>query len=58
VQAAVMEVAEIAQRAMNDDRAFDTGRPNGAGAIAVALMARDRLALGAAELPEQPTEKE
>jgi hypothetical protein len=58
VQAAVMEVAEIAQRAMNDDRAFDTGRTNGAGAIGVALMARDRLALAAPELPEEPTDKE
>ncbi len=54
VQAAIMEVAELMQRAVLDDREFETGRR--VDRVGLALRARDRAALGAAEIPD--TEEE
>lgn len=51
VQAAIMEVGELAQRAVLDDREFETGRR--VDRVGLALRARDRSALGAAELPDE-----
>jgi hypothetical protein len=51
VQSAIMEVGELAQRALLDDRAFETGRP--VDRVGLALRARDRSALGAGELPDE-----
>lgn len=51
VQAAIMEVGELAQRALLYDRQFETGRP--VDRVGLALRARDRSALGAAELPDE-----
>ncbi len=47
VQAAIMEVDELTQRAILEDRAFENGRASGVGAVQVALMNRDRAAIGA-----------
>ena len=47
VQAAIMEVGEITQRAVLADRAFENGRASGVGAVQVAIMNRDRAAIGA-----------
>lgn len=55
VQAAIMEVEEIAQRAILDDRAFETGRASPEGSIALALGARDRVALGADQIQDEET---
>lgn len=46
VQAAIMEVEDIAERAMIEDRAFETGRNPGERTIGLALRARDRAELG------------
>lgn len=54
IQAAIMEVGELAQRALLDDREFETGRP--ADRVGLALRARDRAALDAGEIPD--TEEE
>ncbi|MFT4159606.1 hypothetical protein [Shinella sp.] len=54
VTAAIMEVSELAQRAILDDRAFETGRS--VDRVGLALRARDRAALGAGEIPD--TEEE
>ncbi len=54
VQAAIMEVGELAQRAVLDDRSFETGRP--VDRVGLALRARDRAALGASELPDDNEE--
>lgn len=54
VTAAIMEVSELAQRALLDDREFETGRP--ADRVGLALRARDRAALDAGEIPD--TEEE
>lgn len=51
VQAAIMEVGELVQRALLDDRQFETGRA--VDRVGLALRARDRSALGAAELPDE-----
>ncbi|HEY6554208.1 MAG TPA: hypothetical protein VI669_12700, partial [Vicinamibacteria bacterium] len=45
VQAAIMEVGELAQRAVLDDREFETGRR--VDRVGLALRARDRAALNA-----------
>lgn len=50
VQAAIMEVSELAQRAVLDDRAFEAGRASAEGSIGIALRARDRAALNAPEI--------
>lgn len=49
VQAAILEVEDIAERAMIEDRAFETGRNPGERAIGLALRARDRAELGVAD---------
>lgn len=49
VQAAIMEVEDIAERAMIEDRAFETGRNPGERTIGLALRARDRAELGVAD---------
>ena len=49
IQAAIMEVGEITQRAMLEDRSFETGRPSGVGVVSLALKARERAAVGATE---------
>lgn len=54
VQAAVMEVGELAQRALLDDREFETGRP--ADRVGVALRAHERAALDAPEIPDEEEE--
>lgn len=46
VQAAILEVEEIADRAMIEDRAFETGRNPAERTIGLALRARDRADLG------------
>lgn len=46
VQAAILEVEEIADRAMIEDRAFETGRNPAERTIGLALRARDRAELG------------
>ena len=46
VHATIGEVEDIAERAMIEDRAFETGRPAGERTIGLALRARDRAALG------------
>lgn len=46
VQAAILEVEEIADRAMIEDRAFETGRNPAERGIGLALRARDRAELG------------
>ncbi|MFD1331109.1 hypothetical protein ACFQ4O_03780 [Methylopila musalis] len=51
IQAAIMEVGELTQRSLLDDRQFETGRP--VDRVGLALRARDRSALGAAELPDE-----
>jgi hypothetical protein len=56
VQAAVMEVGELAQRALLDDREFETGRP--ADRVGVALRARERAALDAPEIPDDGGEEQ
>lgn len=56
VQAAIMEVSELAQRAILDDRAFETGRASAEESIGVALRARDRVALNAPEIPDETEE--
>lgn len=53
IQAAIMEVEEIAQRAILDDRAFETGRPSPEGGIALALRARERAALDAGDIQHE-----
>lgn len=53
VEAAIMEVEEIAQRAILDDRAFESGRASPVGSLALALRARDRAALGADEIQDE-----
>ncbi|MFD2237681.1 hypothetical protein [Aureimonas populi] len=50
VTAAIMEIADIADRAMAEDRAFETGRASPERAVGLALRARDRAALEAADL--------
>lgn len=45
VQAAIGEIEDIAERAMVEDRAFETGRNAGERTIGLALRARDRAAL-------------
>lgn len=54
VTAAIMETGELAQRALLEDRSFETGRPM--DNIGVALRARDRAALEAGEI-EDPEEE-
>lgn len=54
VQAAIMEVEDIAQRAVLDDRAFETGRAS--GGIGLALRAHDRAALNAPEIRDENEE--
>lgn len=49
VQMAIMEVSDIAQRAMDADHTFETGRPRGGATIGAALRARDRAELGVGE---------
>ena len=49
IQAAIMEVGEITQRAILEDRSFETGRPSGVSVISPALKARERVAVGAPE---------
>jgi hypothetical protein len=49
VQAAVMEVEDIAGRAMLEDRAFETGRAVGESTIGLALRGRERAELGVAD---------
>lgn len=49
VQAAILEVEEIADRAMIEDRAFETGRNPAERGIGLALRARDRTELGVAD---------
>ncbi len=46
VQAAILEVEDIADRAMIEDRAFETGRNPAERTIGLALRARDRAELG------------
>lgn len=46
VQSAIGEIEDIAERAMIEDRAFETGRNAGERTIGLALRARDRAALG------------
>lgn len=53
VQGAIMEVSELAQRVILDDRVFETGRPSADGGIALALRARERAALGADEIQDE-----
>lgn len=53
VQAAIMEVEEIAQRAILDDRAFETGRASPEGSVGIALRARERVALNATEIQDK-----
>ncbi len=48
IRAAIMEVEEIAERAMHEDRAFETGRNPAERGIGPALRARDRAELGVA----------
>ena len=50
IQSAIMEVEDLTQRALLDDRAFETGRGSAQGEIALALRARDRADLGAPEI--------
>jgi hypothetical protein len=45
-----MEIGEIADRAMAEDRAFETGRASPVRSVGLALRARDRAALEAADL--------
>lgn len=52
VVAAIMEVEEIADRAMAEDRAFETGRASPERSVGLALRARDRAALDASDLAE------
>ena len=49
IHAAVMEIAEVAERALVEDRAFETGRAPTAQAIGLALRGRDRAELGVPE---------
>lgn len=49
IQAAIMEVGELTQRSLLDDREFEQGRP--VDRVGLALRARERAALGAAEIP-------
>ena len=49
VQGAIMEVEDIAARAMIEDRAFETGRSSGERGIGLALRARERAELGVPE---------
>jgi hypothetical protein len=50
VQAAILEVEELMQRAVLADRTFESARGNAVGAVQVALKSRDRQALDAAAL--------
>jgi len=45
VQAAIMEIEDIAERSMIEDRAFETGRRPAVRSIGLALRARDRAEL-------------
>jgi hypothetical protein len=54
VQAAIMEVGELAQRALLDDREFETGRP--VDRVGLALRVRDRAALDAPEIADETEE--
>jgi hypothetical protein len=56
VLAAIMEVEDIAQRAILEDRAFESGRPSAEGSIGLALRARDRAALKAHEIADESKE--
>lgn len=60
VVAAIMEVEEIADRAMAEDRAFETGRASPERSVGLALRARDRAALEAADLVDiiEPAEED
>lgn len=60
VVAAIMEVEEIADRALAEDRAFETGRASPERSVGLALRARDRAALEAADLVDitEPAEEE
>jgi hypothetical protein len=48
-----MEVDELTQRAILEDRAFENGRASGVGAVQVALMNRDRAAIGADPISDE-----
>lgn len=50
--AAITEVEEIADRAIAEDRAFETGRASPERAVGLALRARDRAALDASDLAD------
>jgi len=54
VTAAIMEVSELAQRAILDDREFEQGRP--VDRIGLALRARDRAALNAPDIRDDNEE--
>lgn len=47
-----MEIGEIADRAMDEDRAFETGRAAPERSIGLALKARNRAALEASDLAD------
>lgn len=46
IHAAIGEVESMAERALIEDRAFETGRPSGERMISLALRQRDRAGLG------------
>lgn len=51
IQGAILEVGELAQRALLDDREFQTGRP--VDRIGIALRARNRAELNAGEIENE-----
>lgn len=56
IQVAILEVEDIAERAMVEDREFETGRASPERAIGLALRAREREALGASDITDETEE--